>query len=87
MQSVSQYEKYWLKLLAEGILIVQVPTPLVASIKKAIVARKYRYHQIHGRTFSPLKAATEAATRPDGTVIVDRTRITFTMHNLQLKDI
>lgn len=84
---ISQYQKYWLKLLDEGSLVIQVPTSLVATIKKAIIVRKYRHHQVTGELYSPLKIVAAFAFDARGEQVIGKVQLTFKMHNLRLKDI
>ena len=84
---VSQYERYWLKLLNEEKLVIQVPTHLVASIKKAIIKRKYEHRLRNGKQFNNLVCSLSPAVDSTGKLIPDRTRITFVMPNIRLKDI
>jgi hypothetical protein len=85
--TTSQYEKFWLMLLADGKLKVHVPTSMVASIKKAIIKRKYEHRMRTGIRFNPLKIAISSAIDKQGRKIPDKTQLEFFMHNLTEKDI
>jgi hypothetical protein len=87
MAQVSQYEKYWLMLLADGKLTIQVPTAMVASIKKAIIKRKYEHRLRTDIRFNFLKCKLEPAKDASGRLIAGKTQLTFLMHNLTEKDI
>mgnify|MGYP001594853631 CR=1 FL=1 len=83
----SQYERYWLLLLKDGRLTVQVPTDLVATIKKAIIRRKSNHRWRTGVIFNSMKIVVEEAKTVDGKVLAGKTKLSFHMHNLQTKDI
>ena len=84
---ISQYQKYWLKLLDEGILVIHVPAAFTVTIKKALIVRKYRHHQVTGELYSPLKITAAFAFDARGKQLAGTVQLTFKLHNLRLKDI
>lgn len=87
MSKESQYEKYWLLLLTDGKLTIQIPTSLVITIKKAIIVRKYAHRMRSGIKFNKLRCLLEPAKDATGKLLPLKTQVTFFLHNLTEKDI
>ena len=85
--TVSQYEKYWQLLLTDGNLTIHVPTSMVASIKKAIIKRKYEHRLRTNIRFNPLTITISEAEDAKSRKIAGKTQLKFHMHNLTAKDI
>ena len=87
MSTVSQYEKYWLMLLTDGKLTIQVPTRLVAGIKKALIARKYNHRMRTGIRFNNLNCIITEAKDARGQLLTGKSQLEFHLHNLMMEDI
>lgn len=87
MSTVSQYEKYWLLLLKDGKLTIQVPTRLVAGIKKALIARKYNHRLRTGIRFNKLSCVVTEAKDAKGLLLTGKSQLDFHLHNLTMADI
>jgi hypothetical protein len=87
MSKPSRYAPYWEILLSTGKLVIQVPTPVVASIKRAIVKRKYHHHLRTGIKHNDLSIVASAAVDTKGNFKMGYTRLTFTLIKVKLEDI
>ena len=87
MATVSQYEKYWLMLLKDGTLTIQVPDRLVMSIKKALIARKYSHRMRTGIRFNNLTCLITEALDAKGLLLTGKSQLAFHLHNLTMDDI
>ena len=85
--TVSKYEPYWLLLLKDGILTIQVRTELVSAIINALSKRKHNHRQRTGIRFSPIRIIKEPATNKAGNPLPTHTRLTLKLHNITVKDL
>lgn len=87
MGKPSRYAPYWDILLRDGTLVIQVPTPVVASIKRAIIKRKHQHRLRTGVRNNDLTITAAAALDNHGNFKLGYTRLTFIMIKVNIGDI